>query len=251
MADLSSVFGPHCKTGNFVPVVVFGKTLSFDRRGANQLLRAAMRAYAVPYEVRRIESYNCRMTTSGKSWSSHAWAAAVDINPEQNPFTSGKVVTDMPKAFIKAFTDEGFGWGGNWSSSKDAMHFSLSPNEGGKPKPETFDRKLQKAAIALWLERNNGVNIEPVGPKPKKPGKPAPPFGGIDLDREHNARKVDPAVLAFQQRLIERGWKLKASGKFDLKTEQVVRSFQREKRLFVDGKVGKNTWREIWESDVT
>ena len=58
-------------------------------------------------------------------------------------------------------------------------------------------------------------------------------------------------MLAFQQRLIERGWKLTASGKFDLKTEQVVRSFQREKRLFVDGKVGKNTWREIWESDVT
>ena len=167
LAHLASFFGTHCKTGSFVPVVVFGKTISFERRGANQLLRAAMRAYAVPYDVHRIESYNCRMTTSGQSWSAHAWAAAVDINPEQNPFTSGKLKTDMPKAFIKAFTDEGFGWGGNWSKSKDAMHFSLSPNEGGKPKPEPFDRKLQKAAIALWLERNNGVNIEPVPPSRK------------------------------------------------------------------------------------
>jgi D-alanyl-D-alanine carboxypeptidase len=200
LADLTTFFGSHCKTGSFVPVVVFGKTIPFERRGANQLLRAAMKAYAVPYEVHRIESYNCRKTTSGKSWSAHAWAAAVDINPEQNPLSS-TLKTDMPKAFIKAFTDEGFGWGGNWSSSKDAMHFSLSPNEGGKPTPEPFDRKLQKDAIALWLKVNNGVNVEPVPPKPKKPGKPAPPFGGVVLDREHNARKVDPGVLAFQERL--------------------------------------------------
>ena len=45
----------------------------------------------------------------------------------------------MPKEFVKAFTSEGFGWGGAWKSVKDAMHFSLSPNEGGKPSIEKFD----------------------------------------------------------------------------------------------------------------
>ena len=42
-----------------------------------------------------------------------------------------------------------------------------------------------------------------------------------------------------------RGWKLEPTGKFDKNTETVVRAFQREKKLFVDGVVGENTWREI------
>jgi hypothetical protein len=251
MADLTAAFGTPCKQGDFVAVEVFGKTIPFQRKGANQLLRAAMKAYAVAYDVYRIESYNCRKTTSGKSWSAHAWAGAVDINPEDNPFTSGKLVSDMPKAFVRAFTSEGFGWGGAWSSVKDAMHFSLSPNEGGRPKPETFDPKLQQAAVALWMQRHAGVDVEPPPRKAKRKGKKAPPFGGVDLDREHNARKVDEAVRTFQEQLVARGWDLVATGKFDKKTEQVVRAFQREKRLFVDGVVGENTWRQIWEADVT
>ncbi len=251
MADLTAAFGKPCKQGDFVAVEVFGKTIAFQRKGANQLLRAAMKAYAVDYEVFRIESYNCRKTTSGKSWSAHAWAGAVDINPETNPFTSGKLVSDMPKEFVKAFTSEGFGWGGAWSSVKDAMHFSLAPNEGGKPTSEKFDPKLQQDAVTMWLGRNKGVNREAAGPKRKKKGSKAPPFGGVDLDREHNARKVDEGVRLFQAQLVVRGWKLEPTGKFDKNTETVVRAFQREKKLFVDGVVGENTWREIWESDVT
>jgi D-alanyl-D-alanine carboxypeptidase/Putative peptidoglycan binding domain len=251
MADLMAAFGKPCKQGDFVAVEVFGKTIPFQRRGANQLLRAAMKAYLVDYEVFRIESFNCRKTTSGTSWSAHAWAGAVDINPETNPFTSGKLVSDMPKAFVNAFTSEGFGWGGAWKTVKDAMHFSLSPNEGGKPKIEKFDPKLQQEATAAWLARNQGVNLEAAGPKRKRKGEKAPPFPGVDLDREHNARKVDAGVKAFQAQLITRGWDLEATGKFDKKTEQVVRAFQREKKLFVDGVVGENTWRQIWEADVT
>jgi hypothetical protein len=251
MADLTAAFGQPCKQGDFVAVEVFGKTIPFQRRGANQLLRAVMKAYAVDYDVFRIESFNCRKTTSGKSFSAHAWAGAVDINPETNPFTSGKLVTDMPKAFVKAFTSEGFGWGGDWKSVKDAMHFSLSPNEGGKPSVEKFDPALQEAARSAWLGRNRGVNREAMPPRRKKKGTKAPPFPGTDLDREHNARKVDEGVRLFQAQLIERGWDLKATGKFDKATETVVRAFQREKKLFVDGVVGENTWREIWEADIT
>jgi len=232
-------------------VTVFGRTIPFDRRAANQLLRAAMKAYEVPYDVYRIESYNCRQTTSGKSWSAHAWAVAVDINPEKNPFTSGALKTDMPADFIQCFKSEGFGWGGSWRSVKDAMHFSLAPNEGGTPRPFRFDRALQQAAVALWLERHSGVNPEPSPPGPRKKGKKAPPFPGYDMDRAHHGRKDDGNVKLFQARLAQRGWKLDATGKYNARTEQVVRAFQREKRLFVDGVVGKNTWRLIWESDIT
>ncbi len=250
-SGLEQFYGKHCQRTLQVPVTVFGKTIPFDRRAANQLLRAAMKAYEVPYDVYRIESYNCRATTSGKSWSAHAWAVAVDINPDKNPFTSGALKTDMPPEFVQCFKSEGFGWGGSWRSVKDAMHFSLAPNEGGTPKPFRFDRALQQAAIALWLERHSGVNHEPLPPGPRKKGKKAPPFPGYDMDRAHQGRKDDENVKLCQARLAERGWKVDVTGKFNPRTEQVVRAFQREKRLFVDGVVGKNTWRLIWEADIT
>ena len=251
-SGLEPYYGNHCQQQFHVPVTVFGKTISFDRRAANQLLRAVMKAYEIPYQVYRIESFNCRQTTSGKSWSTHAWAAAVDINPEKNPFTTGALKTDMPSDFVECFTSEGFGWGGGWRSVKDAMHFSLAPNEGGRPKPHGFDRALQQAAIELWMDRHGGVNPEiNVGPTPKKPGKKAPAFPGYDMDRERFSRKEDDNVRLFQERLAERGWNLDPTGKFNQATEQIVRAFQREKRLFVDGVVGKNTWRLIWEADIT
>ena len=62
---------------------------------------------------------------------------------------------------------------------------------------------------------------------------------------------MDEGVRLFQAQLVVRGWELEPTGKFDKNTETVVRAFQREKKLFVDGVVGENTWREIWESDVT
>ncbi len=249
---LEPFFGKHCQRGLHVPVTVFGKTIPFDRRAANQLLRAAMKAYDVNYSVYRIESYACRQTTGGGSWSAHSWAVAVDINPEKNPFTKGALITDMPRDFVECFTSEGFGWGGNWRSVKDAMHFSLAPNEGGTPRPSKFDRGLQQAAIARWVERHGGVNPEPIPHvRPKKKGKKAPPFPGYDMERETHARKQDENVKHFQARLAERGWRIEATGKFNAATEQIVRAFQREKRLHVDGVVGKNTWRLIWEADIT
>ena len=252
-SGLEGFYGDHCQRHLHVPVTVFGKTIPFDRRAANQLLRAALKAYEVPYDVYRIESFNCRRTTSGDSWSAHAWAVAVDINPERNPFTRGAVITDMPRRFVECFTSEGFGWGGNWRSVKDAMHFSLAPNEGGSPRPKGFDRALQQAAIELWLERNSGTNPEPSGGsgKPKRKGEKAPLFPGYDMDRRRFGRKKDANVETFQEQLRERGWRLEATGVFNKLTEQVVRAFQREKRLYVDGVVGKNTWRLIWEADVT
>ena len=114
--------------------------------------------------------------------------------------------------FVECFTSEGFGWGGNWRSVKDAMHFSLAPNEGGRPKPHDFDRALQQAAIELWMERHGGVNPEiGVGPTPKKPGQE-----GADRSRatiwtaSAFARKEDDNVRLFQERLAERGWNIEA-----------------------------------------
>ncbi len=90
------------------------------------------------YRVTSWGSYNCRGTASGGQ-SYHAYGAAIDINPLQNPHCprdpqcGGKniLITNMPEEFRRLFLNEGWGWGGNWNSSKDAMHFSKGIGEGG------------------------------------------------------------------------------------------------------------------------
>lgn len=82
------------------------------------------------YEIRSWWGYAARNCT-GKSW--HERAVAIDVNPAQNPMGSKRTPcpSDQPGAFVFLFKRRGAGWGGEWSSKCDAMHFSWGPNEGG------------------------------------------------------------------------------------------------------------------------
>jgi hypothetical protein len=84
----------------------------------------------------------CRDTRGASSWSQHAYGLAVDLNPFHNPYVKGGVVlpelatsyTDRRRlrpgmiesgdAVTAAFAAIGWGWGGDWSSLADPMHFS-------------------------------------------------------------------------------------------------------------------------------
>ncbi|MGI8408199.1 MAG: M15 family metallopeptidase [Actinomycetota bacterium] len=89
-------------------------------------------------------AFVCRSARlSSSEWSEHAYGLAVDINPFHNPYVRGDVT--LPELAIvyrnrgwerpgmiedgdvvtKAFADIGWGWGGEWQSVKDWMHFSL------------------------------------------------------------------------------------------------------------------------------
>lgn len=85
------------------------------------------------YRVTSVGGYSCRNIAGSSRYSAHAYGLAIDINPAQNPhtFPPRGLVTNMPAEFVNLFIFEGWGWGGNWSSSKDAMHFSKSSGEGG------------------------------------------------------------------------------------------------------------------------
>lgn len=62
----------------------------------------------------------------------HPYGASIDINPAQNPYRpDGKLITDFPPNINDIAKKWGLGWGGNWSSSKDTMHFSVGKSEGG------------------------------------------------------------------------------------------------------------------------
>jgi hypothetical protein len=91
------------------------------------------------YTINSIGGYNYRTISGSNTLSWHAGGVAIDINPGPNPYITrrnAQVVTDMPNQpngnLMTALAEKyGLGWGGDWTSSKDAMHFSAARNEGG------------------------------------------------------------------------------------------------------------------------
>lgn len=87
-------------------------------------------------------AFACRAVRGQKVWSQHAYGLAIDVNPFQNPSVDGRtVLPELAKAYTdrhrdlpgmitpgslpaRAFRSIGWGWGGNFRSKKDWMHFS-------------------------------------------------------------------------------------------------------------------------------
>ena len=86
----------------------------------------------------------CRPARGSTTWSEHAYGRAIDVNPFQNPYQKGDVVLPelatsyLDRSYVRpgmilpgdavtaAFAAQGWQWGGDWTSSKDLMHFSPS-----------------------------------------------------------------------------------------------------------------------------
>lgn len=87
-------------------------------------------------------SFVCRPVVRETTWSQHAYGLAVDVDPFQNPYVSGDaIVPERASAYAdrnwkrrgmilpgdvvtQAFGAAGWGWGGQWNTLKDWMHFS-------------------------------------------------------------------------------------------------------------------------------
>lgn len=67
-------------------------------------------------------TYVWRAKRAGHKLSTHSWGIAIDLNAMTNLLgTKGS----MPMEIIKAFGDEGWEWGGDWSYP-DPMHFQAA-----------------------------------------------------------------------------------------------------------------------------
>jgi hypothetical protein len=97
---------------------------------------------SVGYEIKSLGGYIDR-DVRGKPGvkSVHGHGGAIDINPAENPM-GGQLITDMPENISAISRQLGLGWGGNWASVKDAMHFSVAKHEGG-------DIKLSEGGVAV------------------------------------------------------------------------------------------------------
>jgi len=85
----------------------------------------------IKYPITDLGGYNDRdVRGQAGTKSYHAKGGAIDINSATNPMSS-TLKTDMPDNISQIASGFGLGWGGNWKSSKDAMHFSAGEREGG------------------------------------------------------------------------------------------------------------------------
>jgi hypothetical protein len=61
----------------------------------------------------------------------------------------------------------------------------------------------------------------------------------------------DNATREVQQRLVDRGWHLQVDGIFGPVTQNIVKQFQEQVGIEVDGIVGPQTWAALWQAPIT
>lgn len=183
------------------------------------------------YKIRAKDTggYVCRNTASG-SPSPHSTGTAVDINWNTNPATGGpygganRLKTDMPRDMVAAIlnitTNDGkrvFGWGGNYSSFKDAMHFEIiAPRRslltglnpatlrGFKPGTPATPGPVGGAVAQPGTPSTQGQGpTKPQGPAPTEQAKPptvtlAPDMTATPIGQQLVPEGVPLTVLAAQ-----------------------------------------------------
>jgi len=207
------------------------------------------------YQIKAIGGYRQSAMWHGKGY-------AIDINPDDNPMfvnRGGRIVNLLTGADASQFKDTsgrypfgygkdnlpadisamaakyGLGWGGNWRSSVDTMHFSAGPNEGGNVAGVTIPTEgaPQQTAAAMPTgapvaaapptSAPPGVPQEAMAPSPGTPNAPAAatgadehPRGKEGFMRIMQAAKAAgdpfPEVVAAQW-AIESGWGRSMTGR--------------------------------------
>lgn len=176
------------------------------------------------YAVRSADTggYNCRQITGGSGHSLHAFGIALDINWNTNPFRRDNVlVTDMPKVMIRNILRIGtnnvkqvWGWGGNYRTVKDAMHYEI---------------------VCAPEDLASGIDWDTVHQPALRPDAPhqwplvQPGDRGPAVEKLHDLLDVSaPGDPGY--------------GNFGPQTEAAVRDYQQTHGLDVDGRVGRQTW---------
>ena len=93
-------------------------------------------------EDNNTSAFNCRPLPGSTDWSLHAYGRAIDLNPLVNPYIdrTGHLEPTTAGAYlnrartdpgilhagdpaVRAFTDRGWTWGGDWHNPIDYQHF--------------------------------------------------------------------------------------------------------------------------------
>ena len=111
-----------------------------------------------------------------------------------------------------------------------------------------------------WLLNQAGGGVPAPVPVPKPSVAPAFPYPATgylgvtsaDPDCHSGFNAADrPHVETWQRQMAARGWMLSVDGDYGILSQTACESFQQEKGLAVDGKVGPVTWKASWADPVT
>lgn len=106
--------------------------------------------------------YNCRAIAGTGSPSNHSWGLAVDVNWQDNPYTTDLSRNTIPDWMVELWNRCGFAWGGHYAGArKDFMHFEFmgSPADADEmtalalrepPAQEDDMPSAQDIARAVW-----------------------------------------------------------------------------------------------------
>lgn len=92
------------------------------------------------FRIKSVGAYSWRGAAASNNRSHHSYGVAIDINPNENyMIKNGSIISGSfwkpgqneysitsNGPVVRAFASKGWSWGGNWNSSKDYMHFSLT-----------------------------------------------------------------------------------------------------------------------------
>lgn len=223
--QLRQAWAPACDPAQLAIVeLVQGVRVECRRTAATAMQALGRVIEAHGYNVRRGDtgSYNCRPITNGTGHSLHAFGIALDINWNTNPFRKDNVlVTDMPKVMVtnilRIRTNSGkqvWGWGGNYRTVKDAMHFEIVCA------PADLATGIDWATVRQPALRAETPHRWPIIQRGDR---------GPAVERLHDLIGIAaPGDIGY--------------GIFGPKTEAAIREYQHTHALDVDGRVGRQTW---------
>lgn len=257
-----------------VRVRFMGRLLSWHRWAVVPLMNVQKQLMEENWDKRYywtdLQTWNKRMIAGTRIPSNHAWPTAIDINPRQNPMRRDNVlVTDIPPRIREIFKANGFRWGGDYRTVKDAMHFEYL----GEPVKEYVGRRVlswkspmmvgNDVREAQTLLAHYGYDITIDGrfgvhsdacTRSFQASKMLLSNGIIDAITwtELLAKRADRLLrggtsgrdVVWVQRIVNRtiDAQIAHHGIFDADTQVAVKTFQEKNNLVVDGIVGPRTW---------
>jgi hypothetical protein len=118
---------------NLKTVDFLGNQVQINKKASACLeaVAAQIKSEGIHYTIREMGCYRYDSDNGSSNIglsSYHTYGVACDINWDTNPWSGNgaELPHDMPEAYIKAFHDHGFTWGGDWVSVKDYMHFEFN-----------------------------------------------------------------------------------------------------------------------------
>ncbi|REE97302.1 peptidoglycan-binding protein [Thermomonospora umbrina] len=222
-------------------------TRAYAKEHGNEFLRAPWCDMAITYWAR--ESGNEKAVLPGGDRAYTVWHAQ-DFQKADRWFkgTTDNVNKAEPGDIVF------FDWGAT-NSTGAIDHVGIVEKVLGGGRLQTIEgntgdavrRRVRSSSVIAGFGRPNYDGKEP--PPPSRPGTKAPKWPGRYLTQPPIMSGDD--VRTWQTQMKKRGWRLTADGRYGPRSEEVCRSFQREKGLKVDGVVGPQTWRQAWEAPLT